>query len=447
MAKASAQITLHYVIDIQAIYRYYLLQSSTSAKPSKPTAYPPPATWDDVEPTYTSGSTKSLYFVDCTVFANNTFKYSEVSLSTSYEAAKEAYNKAQNAQDSIDDLEIGSRNYIQKTDIKTYHEEWIPYINKSTLSVTEDEYLKITPVSNSNYNGAYGPKISKLEANTEYTLSFEAYADANIILGYNYIMCDAGNKSLGANINITTTPAKYTLTFTTDKAYEDCSVMLAYRNTSAYVTVPFYLRRLCVNKGNKATDWTAAPEDVQENINNVQDSVNDVGTRVTATEINIDTLKKQIDALVQDENGYSLMTQTSTGWVLNMGDIYDTLDATAEQIDSLSGSVGEVDKLSKELNTAIEGLSNKTSYLTITEDANGQPCIELGQNTSDFKVRITNTAVDFMEGTSRIAYINNKTLYIEKAIIKTELHIGTGSGFIFAKRANGNMGIRWKESD
>ena len=56
--------------------------------------------WQLTEPTYTSGSTNTLYFVDCTEFTNGTFKYSEVSKSSSYEAAKEAYNKAQNAQNT-----------------------------------------------------------------------------------------------------------------------------------------------------------------------------------------------------------------------------------------------------------------------------------------------------------------------------------------------------------
>lgn len=105
MAKASAQITLHYVIDIKASYRYYLLQGSTLAKPSKPTAYPPSSAWDDTEPTYVEGSTNSLYVVDCTVFCNGTFIYSEVSLSTSYEAAKLAYNKAQNAENVANNAE------------------------------------------------------------------------------------------------------------------------------------------------------------------------------------------------------------------------------------------------------------------------------------------------------------------------------------------------------
>ena len=92
-AKASAQITLFYVVDVKATYRYYRLQSSTASTPSKPTVFPPNS-WDDTEPSYVEGSTNSLFFVDCTIFNDNSFVYSEVSLSSSYEASKIAYNKA-----------------------------------------------------------------------------------------------------------------------------------------------------------------------------------------------------------------------------------------------------------------------------------------------------------------------------------------------------------------
>lgn len=95
--KAAGQITLSSVVDVLATYRYYLLQSSTAAIPAKPTTFPPAATWNDTEPGYTDGSTTSLYTVDCTVFSDGTFVYSPVSLSSSYEAAKAAYNKATNA--------------------------------------------------------------------------------------------------------------------------------------------------------------------------------------------------------------------------------------------------------------------------------------------------------------------------------------------------------------
>lgn len=95
--KAAGQITLTSVVDVYATYRYYLLQSSTAAAPAKPTTFPPASIWSDAEPGYTDGSTNSLYTVDCTLFSDDTFLYSLVSLSSSYEAAKAAYNKATNA--------------------------------------------------------------------------------------------------------------------------------------------------------------------------------------------------------------------------------------------------------------------------------------------------------------------------------------------------------------
>ena len=96
--KASNFITLTAVVDVSACFRYYLLQSSTLAKPARPTAKPPGGSWTDAEPSYTAGSTNSLYFVDLTVFSDGTWAYSAVSLSSSYEAAKEAYNRAVAAQ-------------------------------------------------------------------------------------------------------------------------------------------------------------------------------------------------------------------------------------------------------------------------------------------------------------------------------------------------------------
>lgn len=92
--KARAEITLSSIRDVEGIYRYYLLQSSTLSAPSKPTTYPPPEAWDDVEPAYDEGETNSLYTVDCNVYSDGTWEYTDVSLSTSYEAAKAAYNKA-----------------------------------------------------------------------------------------------------------------------------------------------------------------------------------------------------------------------------------------------------------------------------------------------------------------------------------------------------------------
>lgn len=65
--KAKAEITLASIRDVKSTTRYYLLQSSTAAKPAKPSANPPGGSWVKTEPSYTAGSTNSLYFTDLTV--------------------------------------------------------------------------------------------------------------------------------------------------------------------------------------------------------------------------------------------------------------------------------------------------------------------------------------------------------------------------------------------
>lgn len=91
-------------VDVTATCRYYLLQASTLSPPDKPTKKPPGGSWSDTEPSYTSGSTNILYFADLTVFSDGTWSYSAVSKSSAYEAAKEAYNKAQAVKTALDGL-------------------------------------------------------------------------------------------------------------------------------------------------------------------------------------------------------------------------------------------------------------------------------------------------------------------------------------------------------
>ena len=95
--KASSNITLYHVIDVASVTIYYLLQSSTANPPAKPTTDNPGGNWSTIEPTYTEGSTNTLYTVTKTKYSDGTFEYTPVSKSSSYEAAKSAYNIAYDA--------------------------------------------------------------------------------------------------------------------------------------------------------------------------------------------------------------------------------------------------------------------------------------------------------------------------------------------------------------
>lgn len=659
MATISAQITLYHVIDILEVRRYYLLQSSTLTKPVKPTTYPPSINWGLTEPSYTEGSTNSLYFVDCTIFSDESFKYSEVSLSSSYEAAKAAYNKANavetrviNAETRIDqnenaielratktevttainNLDIGGRNYIKhgKGDVKdgffenfykvengygehsissnnTYQqvnllsgfilgcrdyevgrnvtmsydfmitewyfpegssckEFWIGqrYTNqKNTDGDTTGQWTSVTshnlPRVGSNgcvanvwyhiektltipeqaaegigeqcciqfYNPstdvsariAFRMKNVKLEYGNKATdwspspeeMATETKVNAainNIEVGGRNLALNTSNEDSKTSNNVAFKipngtefeACEYTLSFMI-KADVECSFM-AYTNddnpvnglptisfTKSSTGIPigtewtrfeytsscssefvaddsyvlrFYtgsdtankitVRRVKLEKGNKATDWTPAPEDMatkaevetaQDAADNALASYDSLETRVTTSESTIQQLADSISMLITDENGSSLMTQTSTGWTFNIGGIADTLSQTANGLTDVSGDIDGINSAITNLNGLLNDIADKTAYIIMTTDDNGDPCIELGKEDNDFKVRITNTSVDFLQGSSPIAWINNNSLYIEKAIVRNELQIGESPGFVWKTRSNNNMGLRW----
>ena len=102
--KVVGQITLKVLIDVSSVTYYYLLLPSAAPVPTKPTVSPPPTIttegysgWSETEPGYTSGDTRSLYVTVRTIYSDGSFAYTTPSLSSSYEAAKEAYNRAQSA--------------------------------------------------------------------------------------------------------------------------------------------------------------------------------------------------------------------------------------------------------------------------------------------------------------------------------------------------------------
>ncbi len=101
-------------VDVTATCRYYLLQASNLDAPDQPTLNPPGGSWSETEPSYTSGSTNTLYFVDLTIFSDGTWSYSAASKSSAYEAAKEAYNKAQAVQEVLNGLTVMDANGVTK---------------------------------------------------------------------------------------------------------------------------------------------------------------------------------------------------------------------------------------------------------------------------------------------------------------------------------------------
>ena len=137
---------------------------------------------------------------------------------------------------------------------------------------------------------------------------------------------------------------------------------------------------------------------------------------ITKANTMLQQLANQITMLVVDENGRSLMTQTETGWQFDFSGVQDLLNKHTDALDKYDNHI------------------KFTTY-------EGEPCIELGEESTDFKVLITNTRIMFCEGSQVPCFISNNEFVAENVSIKEELRFGQ---WFWAVRANGNLGLSWK---
>lgn len=197
--------------------------------------------------------------------------------------------------------------------------------------------------------------------------------------------------------------------------------------------------------GTKCTEWTPAPEDVSNAFSNIENGVNErfeeVNTSMEKAQSVIDQLADMISHLVTDSNGGSLMTQTSNGWTFNISNFSENLNDIKDSVKLIRDNQKTIQKAITTMSSSVSEVSKKTAYISMSMDDNGDPCIELGRYDSNFKLRITNTAIDFLEGSNKIAYANNNTFNTDKMIVEKELQIGEGPGFAWNIRGNGNMGL------
>lgn len=387
--------------------------------------------WVDLMPEWSVG--KYLWTRSKIIYSNpSATKYTSPICDSSWEA--------------VNNIEIGGRNLLLNSDRE--------FTNDS--SSAQAEFITL------DYN--LTPIIKENGEDRVYSLSFDLkskdISKTDKISIYPY----PGNPNPNTyvfpttSVIVSTVYKRYSITFVpTLNNVSNTTTKIALYGTYETGNIPV-IRNVKFEIGNKATDWTPAPEDMTSkkevdalleiNSDNIISTVKSTyGSRLDVSETMIEQLSDTISSMVTDSDGTSLMTQTSSGWTFNIGEIQSTLDNAANELNSLTGNVDGINDAVSNLNDLVTDLGKKTAYIVMSTDETGNPCIELGKEDNPFKVRITNTSVDFIEGTSKIAYVNNRSLYIERSVIRDELQIGEGSGFIWKRRSNGNMGLRWTGGD
>lgn len=314
MILARNSITLHHLRDITTVVWYYRLQASTASPPAKPTTETPSG-WSTTEPSYTEGSTNSLYVVQKTTFSDGTFEYSDVSLSTSYEAAKAAYNKsvqakatADAAQESIDNLEIGGRNYLRaepKSHSASAYGAYDLYVTEP-LEAGQTYTIQLWNVDVSHS----GKTAAQLGVNVYYCGSSVNWSGW---IGTNYFTDGHAD-----HLTLSFTPTEAQISHSNVTNTEKKFIRLYNSVPSATGTMSMTVGGWKLEKGNRATDWTPAPEDLQADIDTLQPEliVGTHGTTATATWTGTSTVLTEIKAGTRIQ--YKLSSAGASNVTLNL---------------------------------------------------------------------------------------------------------------------------------
>lgn len=429
--KASATVTLSCYRDTQSVTRYYKLQSSTAKAPSKPTTNPPPNGWDDTEPSYTSGSTNTLYFCDLTVFSDGTWTYSSVSKSSSYEAAKEAYNKAQNAQDTansandkIDGLEIGGRNLARETSSE-WSEWWTPSANTNSCSTRfSTAYLPTDKQIGDEYTVSLDVEWTKFTAGTggTFTLYFQGSVDDGWTI--NNFLVSSADEALKLTSKVTagdgTLHVSYTKTVVNAKQATANKFNIGARCNYSDGTGQLRVKNIKVEKGNKATDWTPAPEDVDDAINTKGEELTQTITEQCA---NVQTT---CEAVILD----ALKSYTETS------DFESFKKTVSSQLSLMADNMTvQFKQKTEEINKLNDDLSSKFNTITkyFTFDVNG---LTIGQSDSPYKVIIDNDRYSMTVDGTEVMWIANGKVYTPEIDVTKVFRL---FGYMIDQDANGNV--------
>ncbi|MFR6072628.1 MAG: hypothetical protein ACLUHF_06195 [Faecalitalea cylindroides] len=204
---------------------------------------------------------------------------------------------------------------------------------------------------------------------------------------------------------------------------------IQFYNSNANVEASFTARfkNVKLELGNKATDWTPAPEDVDEAINTerterqsaIETKANEITSKVSETYVSNSAFEHYQNTV----STQFTQTKKDFTWSINQS-VTDAKNEMSGQIDSVNGRLDGLKQTTDNVN----------SYMSFDNDA-----LTLGKSDSAFKTKITNQEWSIQKNGAKVTYINDQTMYITDGQFTQSLKIGA---FGFVPRANGSLDFK-----
>lgn len=237
----------------------------------------------------------------------------------------------------------------------------------------------------------------------------------------------SGNIDGQCDFTLSTTLTKYWVTYTIPKGGNSAHSVIIPRMFSDFGKGTVSVKWEKLEEGNKATDWTPAPEDVDDAINTertmrqsaIETKANEITSKVSETYVS----NSAFEHYQKDVSSQFTQTKKDFTWSINQS-VTDAKNEMSGQIDSVKGSVNGL----KETTDKVE------NYMSFDKDA-----LTLGKSDSKFKTQITNQEWAILKDTEKVTYINDKTMYITDGQFTNSLNVGA---FGFVPRENGSLDFK-----
>lgn len=318
----------------------------------------------------------------------------------------------------IDSLQIGGRNLL-----KNSHSVEQTYSYPSYNYVDQCKWVTSIPLNGDTYTLSFWAKSTVAGD----IIRVHFYSPSNITHCVGSQGQVSGNVDGQCDFTLSTTLTKYWVTYTIPKGGNSARSVIIPRMFSDFGKGTVSVKWEKLEEGNKATDWTPAPEDVDEAINTerttrqsaIETKANEITSKVSETYVS----NSAFEHYQKDMSTQFTQTKKDFTWSINQS----VTDAKNEMNGQIGSVNGRVDGLK-------ETTDNVNNYMSFDNDG-----LTLGKSDSAFKTKITNQEWSIQKNGAKVTYINDQTMYITDGQFTQSLKIGN---FGFVPRANGSLDFK-----